>query len=53
MKAEIKKGSKGFYFRLLSDNGRVLNHQYNSKQSVKEVLAKYFPQFPVVDKTED
>lgn len=60
MKAIIKKVTKGpnkgqYRFVLVGDNGENLSQTetYTQKHNVIEVLAKYFPNFEVVDKTKE
>lgn len=58
MKALIKKVTHGkrkgeYKFVLKGDNGENLSQQetYTQKHNVSEVIAKYFPNFVVEDKT--
>jgi uncharacterized protein YegP (UPF0339 family) len=54
MKAVIKKGKKNtFRFILKGDNGEVIavSELYTQKHNVNELLAKYFPNFTISDKT--
>lgn len=60
MKAIIKTVSHGkkkgqFRFTLVGDNGEVIggscSETYTQKHNVTELLEKYFPSFPIEDKT--
>lgn len=64
MIAEIHKGRKQlllrvptfkkyYWFRHIGDNGEIIakGEEYTQKHNVKEVLAEYYPAFPVKDLT--
>ena len=55
MKAEIKKGKAGFYFRIIGKNGEQIasSEKYTRKEKALQTLREYFPQFPAVDLTKE
>jgi len=53
-KAIIAKSVNGqYWYTLRGDNGEILmtSELIKSKANVKKVLGKYFPDFPIKDKT--
>jgi len=45
--------STRYFFRLVADNGEIVaqSEAYNEKKNAVATLARYFPQFSIVDET--